>query len=845
MRGLPVLDRLQLLAKALVGHFTDDAGEVAQGLLTGLYPGKTRTPPNRTTVNYLQGYSTMPWLRAVAGRIGGDIGAIEWKLFVERKGGVPVRSAARRMNREDRRKYIKKHLKKPHHKKPTNVIMSGETEIEEITDHIFLDAFNNMNPFMIGEAARKITTIHIDLVGEAFWLKARNGFSAPVGFYPLPPHWIQSTPTPSHRFFTVGYRSWRREIPDTEILWMAEPDPENPYGRGSGMGQALADELETDEYAAKYAKQFYYNSGRPDFIVMPKGGKTLGRPAIKDLEDSWLKGHQGLFRHFKPRFLSEEVGIHEFQNNFRSLQFTGIRDQERNIILNVFGFPPEVLGILENSNKATITAADFLYAKHVLTPRCEFQRGHIQERIIPEYDERLIVDYVSPIEEDIEFAASVGEKVPHIMTVDEWREMADQEPLPDGKGQVFAVPMGTQFVEDYSEIQSTSPLPGNGNDPPPPPTDPEEDAWDGMGVDYEDEFFKIFNAPYKFLNHAFLGRKWNKEKVLSVDRDEVLDTSHAICGCVDAGDWKSAEIIHKVAFADDPDDLPELPRTVGRLEPKFRREFMLAMKNRQDQVDLSQLERAARSGNWVALEHELQLHKLDEDLLGLSPLLQEGYMVGADVAHRLAAFDMGTSFDLVNPHAAMFARRHGGELISHLTNETQKAIPQIRELIETSFTGGIAPEALERRLRASVQTIGLLPRQVTAVRNFMVRLIEEGVSEAELEKRVVRYGKAQLRVRGLMIARTELIRASNEGQQGLWLEAKNQGFLTGEEKRVWLVTLDESLDTHICEPLMERKAGLNEPFVHPVTGATYMNPPTHPNCRCAVGLKAPEEPEQE
>lgn len=83
------------------------------------------------------------------------------------------------------------------------------------------------------------------------------------------------------------------------------------------------------------------------------------------------------------------------------------------------------------------------------------------------------------------------------------------------------------------------------------------------------------------------------------------------------------------------------------------------------------------------------------------------------------------------------------------------------------------------------------------------------------------------------IARTETMLASNQGQQLMWEQAKDEGLLTGSEEKEWIVTPDDRL-CPVCEPLDGQKVALNARFDTEL-GAVD-NPPAHPRCRCTVGL---------
>lgn len=444
-------DRLRVARRALIGVFSDDAAKQAFGLLQGIFPAAVGAPPTRGARERVAAYADMPWLNAVADKVSSSVAAVEWCLSAVRRAGAPraIRIKALQRLGGDWVSCQARQARLAH--------LKDAGDLVEVQNHPLLDeVLDGGNAYMTGLATRKVTALHWDLEGEAFWLKERSGLGVPIGVWPLPPHWVTGTPTPSHRFFRVSFRGWQGEIPDTEILWIANPDPSNPYARGAGKARALADELETDEYAAKTIRQTFFNQARPDFVVYPKAGSWT-EPERLRLEQQWRGQHEGFWRTVKARFASRELGIYEFgATDMRHLQMVQLRQFERDMIIQVFGVPPEVLGIIANSNRATIQAASYIFARWVLIPRLEAFRAILQERLVPEYDDRLILDYVSPVEKDREFALEVGKAAPYSWTVDEWRALADREPLEDGAGERFVMPFNLTTIGDFGG----EPLPG-------------------------------------------------------------------------------------------------------------------------------------------------------------------------------------------------------------------------------------------------------------------------------------------------------------------------------------------------------------------------------------------------
>jgi hypothetical protein len=148
------------------------------------------------------------------------------------------------------------------------------------------------------------------------------------------------------------------------------------------------------------------------------------------------------------------------------------------------------------------------------------------------------------------------------------------------------------------------------------------------------------------------------------------------------------------------------------------------------------------------------------------------------------------TFDATNPAASLWARKHAAKTITGIGNTTREVI---RDFVEGAFEEQI---------------------EVSTLANELMGLLGDAA-------------------RAEMIARTETMSASNMGQQMLWEQAVGEGFLTGDEKKVWIVTPDDVLCL-ICEPMEDVTVALDDTFN--VDGEDIAAPPAHPNCRCTVGL---------
>lgn len=388
------------LRRAAVGVISGLRGG-GRRMLSSVYSSRMGDPPIRGTAEFLELYAANGPLHAVARRVSNSVGETVWTA--EYRGAVQDENLLLRT------------LRKP------NTVLSGH--------QLF-----------------KVTQLCLDLVGDAFWLKVRNGLGVPVELWPIPPHWITALPTPERPRFAVSRGSWQESVPDTEVHWFHDATPADPYGRGRGLAQAGSDEIETHEYASKHAKQLFFNRAIPDFVVMDEGASE---EEIKTHERSFEQRLRGFWRWFRPYFTNRKLEFWQPQQmNLENLTMVPLLKHERDAILVVWGLPPEQLGIIENSNRATIDASDYVYESRVIRPRRVLLRDSIQNMLVPEYDARLVFGFVDTVPADKEHQLNVAKAAPHVLRLDEWRALMGREPEGGELGRARLLPLNSYLAVD-------------------------------------------------------------------------------------------------------------------------------------------------------------------------------------------------------------------------------------------------------------------------------------------------------------------------------------------------------------------------------------------------------------
>ncbi|MEG1562525.1 MAG: phage portal protein [Bacteroides sp.] len=372
-------------------------------------------PPSKNTAEWLDMFSKSPRL-AVVDRIASDLANIGGKLLRINEDGTET----------------------------------------EITNHRFMDFMKQPNPLyeMTSSAIWRLHEIYLLLVGESFFLIERDEHGRPTELWNVPPHWVKMTPylgSPTYTIISPGGLS--KTVPVDDMFIMKQLNPLDPFLRGLGIAESIADEVEIDEYAAKFQKRFFYNDATPPVVfLMPE--------ATSDQRDAFLAGwnqkHKGVENSHKAAAVTGNVDVKELgSSEGKNLGFIESRIAMRDAVLEHFSVPREIMGITENSNRATADSAQYIYAKNVLTPRIKMREEAINKQLLPLFGDNLVWRYdpVIPYDKDFDKGKALDGWNAGLLTKNEARGLMD---LPDTDGgNVFKVSINDLFLaetDDPAEI---------------------------------------------------------------------------------------------------------------------------------------------------------------------------------------------------------------------------------------------------------------------------------------------------------------------------------------------------------------------------------------------------------
>jgi HK97 family phage portal protein len=302
------------------------------------------------------------------------------------------------------------------------------------------------HPDVDGWTFRYLSEAYLQITGECFWVLERRGMY-PAAMYIIPPTWVISTPTFQQNFYRVmplGNISVQQiNIEAADMVWCKSPDLVNPYWRGRGRVESIGDEIESDEFAAKFQKRFFYNDATPPIIISAPGITKDDAAAFKE---SWMQNLGGMYNYKKPGIIPADVKIEKIADSPRELDFNESRRFLADVCREHFAIPPEMFGDSKNSNRATIESADFLYKKNVVSRRLRRWEMIYNRQLCNQFPGNQIIKFKDIVPEDTAFKLQKANEglTRGAILVNEWRKENGLEEI-DG-GDVFLRPLGIQIV---------------------------------------------------------------------------------------------------------------------------------------------------------------------------------------------------------------------------------------------------------------------------------------------------------------------------------------------------------------------------------------------------------------
>lgn len=301
---------------------------------------------------------------------------------------------------------------------------------------------------------REMLMAHCLLRGNGYALKVYNGRGEVSELVPLNPTRVtprlQDTGEVVYEFRDRAGQLLR--YADTDIFHLKGLATDGLVGVSpityarTAVGLALA--------AEEFGARVFANDAKPGGILQHPG--KLSDDSHKRLKESWQQAHAGLKNAHKVAILEEGMQWQRVGVSNQDTQFIESRKFQIEEIARIFRVPPHLIGHLERATFSNIEHQSLEFVQHTLLPWLRRWEQAIATRLLDETERRthyceFLVDGLLRGDIQSRYSAySIGRQWGWL-SADDVRKLENMEPLPDGAGQQYLVPLN--MVDAATEEQ--------------------------------------------------------------------------------------------------------------------------------------------------------------------------------------------------------------------------------------------------------------------------------------------------------------------------------------------------------------------------------------------------------
>jgi len=244
-------------------------------------------------------------------------------------------------------------------------------KVEIIPEHEMLDVLDRVNPFTTKNDFIEATQAYMELCGEAFWWKYKVGKVKQLWI--LRPDFINILPPKGDQEYIGGYeyKVTGMKTPNIyktdEIVHFKMFNPTNPY-RGTGPLQAAAYAYDTDLFASKWNRNFFYNNAMPESVLTTE--QNIKAKDIERIKTEWENKYGGVNKSHKMAILTGGLKLDDtLKQTIKDMDFLNSRKFSRDEIFTIFQVPKTLVSITEDVNRSNAAEGKAVWLDNVIKPK--------------------------------------------------------------------------------------------------------------------------------------------------------------------------------------------------------------------------------------------------------------------------------------------------------------------------------------------------------------------------------------------------------------------------------------------------------------------------------------------
>ena len=276
-------------------------------------------------------------------------------------------------------------------------VNSGESEKLKKTKALSL--LENPNKVYTGYDLKEMTSMHLDLVGQAFWYLVKGPGTDPIEIFIINPTQVEVV----WKGLTISHFKIRKDngmfdrLELDEMIWFRENSPIDTKKVSSPL-QAAVQTVLLEESALDFNQQTFKNGGKISLKVIAK--KALSAEVFKQFKKNVLNTFSGNKNANRVFVADNGADVEDMGSNQRDMEFSEMQKFSRDKLLSVYRVSKSILGILDDVNRATIEGSQFGFQEFANKPKLQRFKATINAFYLPLFAEfknkEVSIGYTDP-----------------------------------------------------------------------------------------------------------------------------------------------------------------------------------------------------------------------------------------------------------------------------------------------------------------------------------------------------------------------------------------------------------------------------------------------------------------
>lgn len=288
--------------------------------------------------------------------------------------------------------------------------------------------------------------LHVLLWGNGYAYIDRDGAGRPIELLPLLPDRTEPLRIEGRLWYTTRVGHEVRPLRADQVLHIKGLGFDGLKGYSvvsyakNCFGLGLA--------AEKFANKFYKNGARMSGLLTHPG--RLTQSAAQNLQESFERDTAGLEKAHKVKVLEEGMKFQQLTIAPNEAQFIETRGYQVREVANWFGLPPHKLGDSSRTSYNSLEQENQAYLDQSLDPWNVTIEMECRRKLLSREEKRRdthVVEYLRQAMVRANIAARYNAYKVGVdggwLNADEVRDRENMNPIPDGKGKEFRVPLNT------------------------------------------------------------------------------------------------------------------------------------------------------------------------------------------------------------------------------------------------------------------------------------------------------------------------------------------------------------------------------------------------------------------